>query len=152
MEKIRGIGIRYTIKLHNEEIMEIINFYNKRKQIYLVKNGKIENFLDLDEEEAREVGLILCDLEEGNEEIRPLVGDKLLMDWFILKKGCRAINKSIKDLQVRKKTGVTIAAIERENSIIPNPSPEEKLKEGDKLLLIGDLTNIEKVKLLLGEK
>ncbi len=149
MERIRGIGLRHTIKLNNEEIVEIINFYNGRKQIYLVKEGKIKSFLDLDEEEAKELGIILCGLEEEHEEIRPLVGDRLLMDWFIIKKGYRAINKSIQDLQIRKKTGATIAAIERNGEIISNPTPEEKFKEGDKILIIGNMTSIEKTKLLI---
>ena len=149
VEKIRSIGLRHTIKLNNEEIVEIINFYNGRKQIYFVNDGKIKSFLDLDEEEAKELGIILCGLEEENEEIKPLVRDRLLMDWFIIKKGYKAINKSIKDLQIRKKTGATIAAIERNGEIISNPKPEEKFKENDKVLIIGNLTSIEKAKLLI---
>jgi TrkA domain protein len=148
-EKIRSIGLRHTIKLNNEKILDVINFYNGRKQIYLIEKGKIKNFLDLDEEEAKELGVILCGLEEEKDEIRPLVGDMLLMDWFLIRKGYKAINKSIEELEIRKKTGATIAAIERNKEVISNPNPKEKFKEGDKVLIIGGLTSIEKTKMLL---
>lgn len=147
VEKIRSIGKRYTIRLNNDETVEIIYFYNGRTQIYILEDDKIKNFLDLDENEAKEIGLILCGL--GDEEIESIIKHKILMDWFIIKSNFHCINKSIEELQIRKRSGATIAAIERDKKTILSPSPKEKLKEGDKILLIGDIPSIEKAKMIL---
>ena len=52
-------------------------------------------------------------------------------------------------MKIRRKTGATIAAIEREGEIISSPKPSEVIKEEDKVLIIGTLTGIEKAKLLM---
>ncbi|MGC8718440.1 MAG: monovalent cation:proton antiporter-2 (CPA2) family protein [Thermodesulforhabdaceae bacterium] len=50
----------------------------------------------------------------------------------------KAIGKSLRELDLRKKTGITVIAIQRDDDIIQNPDPELILREGDILLLIGN--------------
>jgi CPA2 family monovalent cation:H+ antiporter-2 len=47
------------------------------------------------------------------------------------------VNKTIKELDLRFKTGVSIVGIYREEKTIPNPSATEKLLPGDVIVLIG---------------
>jgi monovalent cation:H+ antiporter-2, CPA2 family len=49
-----------------------------------------------------------------------------------------AVNKTIKDLDLRSKTGASIVGIYREEKTIPNPSAQEKLLPGDVIVLIGN--------------
>ncbi|NOY64671.1 MAG: hypothetical protein GXO97_04640 [Nitrospirae bacterium] len=51
---------------------------------------------------------------------------------------------SIKDLNLRKKTGATIIAIKRGENLIQNPSPSTELKEGDIVWLIGSKQEIKR--------
>lgn len=46
--------------------------------------------------------------------------------------------KTIKELQVRKKTGVTIIAVRRGKEIHSNPEPDFKFKQDDFILFTGD--------------
>lgn len=52
--------------------------------------------------------------------------------------------KSIKEIDIRKNSGVTILAIRRDNSLINNPSPDIKIKVNDILLFSGDRKSIKK--------
>ena len=46
--------------------------------------------------------------------------------------------KSISELQVRKKTGVTIIAVRRGSEVFTNPEPDFMFKDGDIILFTGD--------------
>ncbi len=48
------------------------------------------------------------------------------------------VNKTIKELDLRFKTGASIVGIYREDTAIPNPSATERLLPGDVLVLIGN--------------
>jgi CPA2 family monovalent cation:H+ antiporter-2 len=52
--------------------------------------------------------------------------------------------KSIKEIDIRKNTGVTILAIRRDNDLISNPNPDIKIKVNDILLFSGDRKSFKK--------
>ena len=52
------------------------------------------------------------------------------------------IEKSIAELQVRKKTGVTIIAVRRGPKVHPNPEPDFRFKAGDIILFTGSPENM----------
>jgi CPA2 family monovalent cation:H+ antiporter-2 len=60
------------------------------------------------------------------------------LDGFRLPEGSHLIQRSIGELQVRKKTGVTIIAVRREADIHANPSPDFVFLQGDIILFTGD--------------
>lgn len=49
------------------------------------------------------------------------------------------VEKSIAELQIRKKTGVTIIAVRRGPKVHPNPEPDFRFKAGDIILFTGSL-------------
>lgn len=61
---------------------------------------------------------------------------------YMVTEKSRASGLSIKELDLRKTTGVTLIAIRRGEEIIQNPDPNTILLEGDILLLIGEKKNI----------
>lgn len=48
-----------------------------------------------------------------------------------------AVGKPISELELRSKTGVSIVGIERGDASIVNPDPNEKIRAGDQLLILG---------------
>jgi TrkA domain protein len=68
----------------------------------------------------------------------------LIIEWISLEKGSPLINKSIKESEIRKKTGASVVAIIRGDLTITNPSPDEILREGDTIVLVGNKQQIEK--------
>lgn len=59
------------------------------------------------------------------------------IDGYMIPEGSQIINKTIKELQIRKKTGVTVIAVRRGKEVHANPEPDFKFKKGDILLFTG---------------
>lgn len=65
-------------------------------------------------------------------------------ETYLIKENSNIDGYSIKELELRKITGVTIIAIQRGNEIYQNPSPEFVLKKNDILLFIGKRIDIDR--------
>jgi monovalent cation:H+ antiporter-2, CPA2 family len=62
------------------------------------------------------------------------------------------VGETISDLNIRAKTGATIIAIVRTGKAIPNPSPDERIRGHDTLVLVGDHKSVDDaVQFLNGE-
>lgn len=81
----------------------------------------------------------------------PVVSEKL-MQWlaagttevFLVQEGSPACGVSIRELDLRKRTGVTIIAIVRGEEPNTNPAPDATIEQGDSLVLVGTHAHIEK--------
>jgi monovalent cation:H+ antiporter-2, CPA2 family len=60
------------------------------------------------------------------------------IDGYRIPEGSYLNDKAIKELQVRKQTGVTIIAVRRGKEIYANPEPDFTFKQGDFILFTGD--------------
>ncbi len=63
--------------------------------------------------------------------------------------GGTAAGKLIRELELRTKTGATIVGIERADAQIINPSPDEELRAGDRVLLLGTREHLAAARALL---
>jgi Trk K+ transport system NAD-binding subunit len=59
------------------------------------------------------------------------------LETLVLSRGCAPIGRTIVELKLRAITGASIVGIEREGSNILNPDPDEELRIGDRVVLIG---------------
>lgn len=59
--------------------------------------------------------------------------------WYDIKQGNKFEGKSLKDLEVRKKTGISIVGLIRNGRFIPNPEPEFLFTSGDLIAIIGTI-------------
>jgi len=60
------------------------------------------------------------------------------MDGYKVPDGSFMTGKSISDLQIRKKTGVTVIAVRRAAEVITNPAPDFRFKQDDIVLFTGE--------------
>ena len=60
------------------------------------------------------------------------------IDGFRISEGLHLAGKSIAELQVRKKTGVTIIAVRRSHEVFTNPEPDFRFRVGDIILFTGE--------------
>ncbi len=70
-------------------------------------------------------------------------------EWIEVPDG-PAAGRSIAELAIRSSTGASIVALRRGDATLPSPSPDEALRSGDALLVVGDATAIERLRALLG--
>ncbi len=60
-------------------------------------------------------------------------------------------DKSLKELDLRKRYGINVVAVKRTNRWEAPPDPDEPILEGDRLLVIGSRESVEKLESLLEE-
>lgn len=65
-----------------------------------------------------------------------------VMETMVIQPTSLACGKLIRELELRSQTGASIVAIERGEESIINPGPDEEIRAGDRVLLIGDLKQV----------
>ncbi len=68
---------------------------------------------------------------------------------IIINPGSPFVQKPIRDLHLRSRTGATIVGIERQGTNMVNPGPDEHLQPGDKVLLLGTTSQLAAARALL---
>ena len=61
----------------------------------------------------------------------------LEMYWYHVDNDCVMLGKKIKDLSLRKKLGVTVIGVYRQNELIQNPDSDFIFEKDDMIALIG---------------
>lgn len=72
-------------------------------------------------------------------------------DVFRIAPGGPAAGRTLRELDLRNRTGATVLAVVRGEAPQPNPAPETVLAEGDDLVLVGSHEDIDRAFVLLGE-
>ncbi|MFM7204250.1 MAG: cation:proton antiporter [Myxococcota bacterium] len=78
----------------------------------------------------------------------PMLADARL-ETIEIPTGVEAVGRLIRELALRSRTGASVVGIERQGTAIVNPSPDEELLEGDRVLLIGGQGQIQAATQLL---
>jgi CPA2 family monovalent cation:H+ antiporter-2 len=72
------------------------------------------------------------------------------LNWFSISPQSTMAGKSIRDLEIRQRTGVSVVGILRNEELITNPEADSVIAAGDALAVIGDKQQIEVFSSLLG--
>ncbi len=143
-----GIGTKFWLNLAAGEKLTVIRHNTGRYELYFFKQGEEfpSSSLTMSENEARDVGSVLFGRAEHVVETMDVVMKDLVIEWATVERGAALTDKSIKELEIRKKTGVSVVAIIRGSKGIPSPQPDEVIRAGDLLLMIGKREQIEAIK------
>ncbi|GBC99545.1 K(+)/H(+) antiporter subunit KhtT [bacterium HR17] len=139
--ELPGVGKKFVLTLHSGDELVIVAHLTGTRELFLFPQGAEEPsaVIALSDAEAREVAMIL-----GGAVYEPtplsqaeMVLSGLVIEWLTVAPRSPLAGRSIAQLQIRKRTGVSVIAIQRGTQIIPNPDPSEQLQVGDLLLLVG---------------
>lgn len=147
--ELPGVGTKYWMKLENGKTITIIKHESGRYEIaYLPQDNEIpEYYSEVTEEEAIEIGSILAQkIHQKIVEKMDILVKNLIIEWFKISSNFEP--KTIGDIQIRKKTGVSVVAIIREKETIPSPGPQDHILPQDVLLIVGKKESIEAFKKL----
>ena len=66
-----------------------------------------------------------------------------MLEWYTIERGAACVGKTIRDLEVRSRTGASVVSIIEPNRVTrTNPEADTVLNEGATLIIAGDrLTN-----------
>jgi len=140
--ELPGIGKRFSIKLSSGQIVSVIIHHSGKREIYVLdEDGDVECTVMLNDQEAREMGMVLA-----GAFYQPVAGDKMelllkqmVMEWVELPEKSELIGKTLAEADVRKRTGVIVIGVVRNNELIPAPDPRNfKFQPGDILIIVGN--------------
>jgi TrkA domain protein len=122
-------------------VVSVVIHHSGRRDLYVLAPDEEEPVaaLRLTDTQARTLGAIMSGAYFKPaivEDIEAVIGS-LLIDWVTLEADSPAAGHSIADLEIRRRTGMTIAAILRGGLPLVAPGPTETLMAGDQLVVIG---------------
>ena len=140
-QELPGIGRRYDMRDENGRAVSVIVHHSGRRDVYA--EGRDPEALDLllsfTDDQARRFGAIL-----GGAYFTPAVVRRieaviggLLIDWVTLRPSSPAVGRSIADMEIRRRTRMTVAAILRDDVPLIAPDPSEVMATGDRLVVMG---------------
>ena len=88
----------------------------------------------------RELYHPLSEGRDDHQEIRQLrsAGDLLELSWERLATGNPMVGRSLRELEIRRQTGVSIVGVIRQGEFLPNPEADFCFAEGDLIATIGN--------------
>ena len=125
-------GGRISVILHNDGQREI--YYYARRS-----NDEPTAVIDLDDEEARQLGAVLGGTYERPrivEELEMALGE-LQIEWVPVPDTSPAIGTTLDQWGFRARTGITIIAILREPEPISGAQPGDVIERGDTIVAVG---------------
>jgi TrkA domain protein len=147
--ELPGIGKKYTMRTESGDTIVVVIHYTGKREIYYFEEDSEEPtaVIELTDEEARTLGTILVGAlfqPTSDEEKIGFLMKHLAFEWVKVPEGSFLVGKSIKELEIRKKYGVIVVAVIREENVIVSPSPLFRIEAGDTLVVVGSLENIKK--------
>lgn len=76
---------------------------------------------------------------------------ELDMTYVALPTGSPVLGRSLKELDLRRATGATVVAIQRQGRSLANPGPDTRLEAGDVVAAVGDRQQVLALRQALGE-
>ena len=145
-QDLPGIGRRYEVQAGKGQRVVLVVHHSGRRDLYVLRRHADEPVcaVELSDDQARRVGAILGGAyfkPAVVEEIQAAIGE-FVVDWVTLAEGAPAIGRSIGELAVRRRTGMTVIAIVRGRRAITSPDPAEPLRAGDRLVVVGPAGNL----------
>ncbi|RMH00445.1 MAG: potassium transporter TrkA [Aquificota bacterium] len=151
--ELPGIGRKYSIRLREGRDLVLVIYNTGKREVYLMEDEEALCVFDLTEEEAKELGFLLVGAlyQPIKTEKMELILKEVVMEWVKVEAGSNLVGKTIAEMEIRRKTGVSIIAIDRKGKIIPSPDPyKEKIEVGDILIVVGTRPQINKFLELCG--
>lgn len=146
-----GIGRKFEILTKNDDKIVVIIHDDGRRELYHYDDEDLDESISnvtLDDPESRQLAAILGGMIYKPQmlETIEMAFDDLVIEWFKVEPGSKAINKTIGDLDLRNIYGVNVIAILKKNlKKVLNPGPENTIGAGDTLVISGerkDLKNL----------
>lgn len=150
-----GIGRKFQLEtLSGERLVIVIHDDGKREIYHFTRKNpdKAASVATLTDGEARQFAGIVGGLTYVPKALptTEIVLEDLVLEWFTIEAGAACTGKTIRDLQVRTRTGASIVSLIEPNRVTrTNPEADTVLNQGATLILAGDRHSLARLKHLL---
>jgi TrkA domain protein len=148
-----GIGKKFTLSTAGGATVTVISHLTGRRDIYHSQEEDEEpSLMTLTDEEARRLSAVLGDIffkPTPMDMLRSALASKAYIDLVHMPQGSPAVGSSLKELDVRRRTGASVLAVQRGEEMQANPPASVKLEAGDVLIALGTPEDMKKLERLL---
>jgi TrkA domain protein len=152
-----GVGRKFQVETMSGDRLVIVIHDDGTRELYHFTRHNLDrpaSVLRLSDGEARQIAGIVGGLTYVPRSLpmaEVILGD-LVLEWFTIERGAACIGRSIRELEVRTRTGASIVSIiEPDQTTRTNPEAHTVLNEGATLIAAGDRRTINALKRLLVE-
>jgi TrkA domain protein len=139
--QLPGVGLRYTISFPDGGALVVVIHNDETREVFWREDPKqdSEPLFEATESEARKLAEIFegTYFEPVGDDIDEAVVDARIK-WIRLPPDSPLAGLTIRQSAVRRQTGATIMAIQRDGAIETNPAPDTELQPEDVLVVVGD--------------
>jgi TrkA domain protein len=139
-QTLPGIGRSYSLTTRDGSRVTVVIHHSGRRDLYAETAGVADALaVELSDDEARRLGAVLGGAYFKPaivEEIEAVIGG-LLIEWVTLRDDSPGAGKSIAELEIRRRTKLTVVAILRDGETTVAPEPTEVLLARDRLVVVG---------------
>jgi len=139
-QNLPGIGRSYALRTRDGSRVTVVIHHSGRRDVYVEPAGATDAVsVELSDDEARRLGAVLGGAyfkPAVVEEIEAVIGG-LLIEWVTLRDESPGAGRSIAELEIRRRTRLTVVAIQRDGETIVAPEPTEILRAGDRVVVVG---------------
>jgi TrkA domain protein len=154
--RLPGVGVKWSMTTARGSRVTVIQHNDGDREVYIHRRARDEDpavVLELHDDEARQLGALL-----GGAYERPKIVEDLEMalgefqiEWIKVPSGSWVHGRTLSDVALRKRTGVTVIAILRESESIAGAQPDDIILEGDTIVVVGKAGQFGAVRRLLAE-
>lgn len=136
-----GVGRKFELELADDSLASVVVHHDGRCELYRQPNRDAngEKLLDLTGDEANKLGSIL----EGAyfesvsvDELTVPLGDAII-EWIDIPEASPLAGRTLQESEIKRQTGTTVIAVQRDTETIPNPASDFELHSDDILVAIG---------------
>ncbi|UOE93257.1 MULTISPECIES: cation:proton antiporter regulatory subunit [Bacillaceae] len=143
-----GIGKKMSFITAEGSMLVLIIHHTGKRELYFFQDAdddEADFSINLTADETREFGaqLLGAVFQPVDADKMVLFKSQIVMEWLELKAESPIAEKTIGESEIRKRTGVSIVGIFRDNEVIASPEVNETLKAGDTLMAIGKSEQIQ---------
>ena len=138
---VPGVGKKFEVEIDGDERLVVLLHHDGKREVFYKPDADsdAERLFTLRGRLAREVGAILQGAyfqPVETEDVEVPLGEAII-EWLDVSEGSPLADRTLAEAHIRRETGASIIAIQRDAETIANPDPTETIAAGDILVTLG---------------
>ncbi len=138
---VPGVGRKFEYELDGDDRLVLVVHHDGKREVFRRRSAEAdsEKLFELDDQQAREFGTLLegayfqpLDLER----VQVPLGEEII-EWHDVTADSSLVGRSLSESNVRRETGTSILAVQRDGETIANPEPDFEFGAGDVVVALG---------------
>jgi TrkA domain protein len=138
---VPGVGKKFELEIDDGARLVLLLHHDGKREVFRKDDpdADAERLFTLSAQRAREVGAILQGAyfqPVETSEVKVPLGEAVI-EWLDVDSGSPLVGQTLEAAKIRRQTGASIIAIQRDSEAIPNPGSDVTIAANDTLVALG---------------